>query len=434
MEGQMAARPPHHVCVVCDKDLPGLFCADNARGHFACFGCWDRHVFSHVMRPVPLLSLFSTVELAVRDAALAAGAGGADRGGAAAAAAAAAGTRLLEQGSVLPCVAAHACSSRLSERALEPALSKATYVALSRALQWLHFGCRYERAAAEAGFSAALRAAAQRAPEERAHAVREVRQAIAERVLLLRCPRCDAVFIDFEACNNLTCARCGAGFCAVCLEDCGASAEAHIKGSAVCGPAEHNVPLFKRAARERFLARVVAAVKALAIPPLQHAVVAELAKADLPNLGKTATDKSGLAPPITEAEVLEGVGVWVCAKCTLINGPNGGGDSDTCTACGAWRCAKNDKLRGCGLVNERGASECAACGKWRCVKCTLWNQKDLKSCSVCGTLCRGGRGGGHYGGGGKGASPPRGGASPPASRGGGGGGCSRGGGGAGGGW
>jgi hypothetical protein len=49
-------------------------------------------------------------------------------------------------------------------------------------------------------------------------------------VLSLKCPRCEAVFLDFEGCFALTCSRldCRAGFCAWCLKDCGRDAHSHV--------------------------------------------------------------------------------------------------------------------------------------------------------------------------------------------------------------
>lgn len=46
----------------------------------------------------------------------------------------------------------------------------------------------------------------------------------------LKCPRCKTVFNDYDGCNALTCAlpTCRAGFCAICLEDCGHDAHQHI--------------------------------------------------------------------------------------------------------------------------------------------------------------------------------------------------------------
>jgi hypothetical protein len=49
-------------------------------------------------------------------------------------------------------------------------------------------------------------------------------------ILSLKCPRCKAVFVDFDGCFALTCSRnsCACGFCAWCLKDCGPDAHAHV--------------------------------------------------------------------------------------------------------------------------------------------------------------------------------------------------------------
>lgn len=46
----------------------------------------------------------------------------------------------------------------------------------------------------------------------------------------LKCPRCKAAFYDYDGCNALRCGlpECRAGFCAICLQDCGQDAHAHI--------------------------------------------------------------------------------------------------------------------------------------------------------------------------------------------------------------
>mmetsp|Transcript_3022 Transcript_3022/g.8731 ORF Transcript_3022/g.8731 Transcript_3022/m.8731 type:complete len:1063 (+) Transcript_3022:1610-4798(+) len=46
----------------------------------------------------------------------------------------------------------------------------------------------------------------------------------------LKCPRCKTVFNDYDGCNALSCGvpTCRAGFCAVCLKDCGSDAHKHI--------------------------------------------------------------------------------------------------------------------------------------------------------------------------------------------------------------
>lgn len=49
--------------------------------------------------------------------------------------------------------------------------------------------------------------------------------------LLLKCPRCQAAFHDYDGCNALTCGvpTCRAAFCAICLEDCGRDAHQHVR-------------------------------------------------------------------------------------------------------------------------------------------------------------------------------------------------------------
>ena len=42
------------------------------------------------------------------------------------------------------------------------------------------------------------------------------------------CPRCKQAFLDFDGCCALRCSRCPCGFCAWCLEDCGADAHGHV--------------------------------------------------------------------------------------------------------------------------------------------------------------------------------------------------------------
>ena len=58
------------------------------------------------------------------------------------------------------------------------------------------------------------------------------KRAILDHVLTLHCPRCKTAFFDFDGCMALTCSKptCGCGFCAICLEDCGADAHAHVAG------------------------------------------------------------------------------------------------------------------------------------------------------------------------------------------------------------
>lgn len=54
------------------------------------------------------------------------------------------------------------------------------------------------------------------------------RKHIEEEILQLKCPRCKQAFFDFDGCCALTCSRCGCGFCAWCLQDCGSDAHQHV--------------------------------------------------------------------------------------------------------------------------------------------------------------------------------------------------------------
>ena len=60
-----------------------------------------------------------------------------------------------------------------------------------------------------------------------------------ESMLNLKCPRCKAVFLDFNGCMALNCsaAGCGCGFCAWCLQDCGQDAHQHVANECRSKPA-----------------------------------------------------------------------------------------------------------------------------------------------------------------------------------------------------
>jgi hypothetical protein len=62
-------------------------------------------------------------------------------------------------------------------------------------------------------------------------AVFKAREHVIENILTLKCPRCQAAFIDWDGCMALTCAACGCGFCGWCLSDCGDDAHRHIERS-----------------------------------------------------------------------------------------------------------------------------------------------------------------------------------------------------------
>jgi len=78
-----------------------------------------------------------------------------------------------------------------------------------------------ERMAAERRRVQALRADELRVEQTVRH--------VQERILTLKCPRCEAAFLDFNGCFALTCHRCQCGFCAYCLADCGRDAHQHVQ-------------------------------------------------------------------------------------------------------------------------------------------------------------------------------------------------------------
>ena len=51
--------------------------------------------------------------------------------------------------------------------------------------------------------------------------VEKARAHVVERLLTLKCPSCDAAFLDFKNCFALTCHRCDCRFCGYCLMDNG---------------------------------------------------------------------------------------------------------------------------------------------------------------------------------------------------------------------
>ena len=239
----------------CGEEVPeasGLRCPGG--GHFACHGCLQGYVRTNL-------------EVAV----------------------------LRRNAGRIPCYhAGQGCAHAWAVKDLQEALDKGTLVAFGEALVRMFIDGPREAAALAAAQAAAVEAAARLALRERVAALRRV---IVERDLLLRCPHCAAEFDDYDGCNALTCGRCGAGFCAVCLADCGSAREAHVHYRAAHGEDYYDRPLFERERRARYLARVVAAVRDAGEPEVQRALVAELAVADLRDLG------------ISEAEVLAGAGV-----------------------------------------------------------------------------------------------------------------------------
>jgi len=54
------------------------------------------------------------------------------------------------------------------------------------------------------------------------------RKHIEEEIMTTRCPRCRKAFYDYDGCAALVCSECRCGFCALCQENCGSDAHAHL--------------------------------------------------------------------------------------------------------------------------------------------------------------------------------------------------------------
>ncbi len=52
---------------------------------------------------------------------------------------------------------------------------------------------------------------------------------IQETIFNLKCPRCSTAFLEFTGCAAVTCETCNAGFCGLCLQDCGNDSHAHVR-------------------------------------------------------------------------------------------------------------------------------------------------------------------------------------------------------------
>ena len=83
--------------------------------------------------------------------------------------------------------------------------------------------------------------------------IERMRCHVIDRILTLKCPRCEAAFLDFNGCFALTCHRCRCGFCAYCLHDCGRDAHNHVGScpSNRTGDIYGSFEIFERAQRDR---------------------------------------------------------------------------------------------------------------------------------------------------------------------------------------
>ena len=130
----------------------------------------------------------------------------------------------LHEGAI-PCVEPGCPSQPWSLEELQPHLTPATITAFALGLR--HMVIDVARARREAQQQARDREAAALRVADRAERVRQLRAHIVEQCLTLHCPRCLAVFLDYQGCAALQCHRCAMGFCALCLADCGDEAATH---------------------------------------------------------------------------------------------------------------------------------------------------------------------------------------------------------------
>ena len=187
----------------------------------------------------------------------------------------------------VPCAAQPSCCGHWPLVALKPFLDVDTLVAFASTLGFgLHEALSRRRRTEddEKRMRAAVTASA---PAER---VRMLQALVTERDLFPTCPRCYATFVDFEGCWALTCERCDAGFCALCLADCGADAHAHVRNEHADSSRNDNE--FRLACRKRSALAVVHRVQRLRdYPDLQRELVDALAG----DLAVTGLDTAALS-------------------------------------------------------------------------------------------------------------------------------------------
>lgn len=222
--------------------------------------------------------------------------------------------RLATFGGAIPCPEAGCDASPwIIETDLKDHLDVATAIKYGVAMRYQAFDAAAAKRKAAEEF-VAREAAAQEAGLAMDEKLQRLRLAIIEQHFYLRCPRCAFKFVDFAGCNAVDCGKCGAGFCSICLEDCGVDAHTHygrVHGGDIFDKAK-----FVQAKKERVEAALVAAVEALRSEgaPLQTRLVHELAKADLPDLGIKAADILTRAG-VREEAISAAEESWICGRC-----------------------------------------------------------------------------------------------------------------------
>ena len=204
---QAAEAANRRECCVCFDEVnraAGVECPGRP-AHFLCDGCFAQHCLTASQGELHTLT---------------------DRGG-----------RLFcperrKQGGVWQCCAEQAAPNFPPELAY-PAETVAAHVPAAAFEAYLHARDRIQEKSLvhemEQQFEERMAAERRRVQQLRVdERINETVRHIQERLLVLKCPRCEAAFLDFEGCFALTCHRCRCGFCAYCLADCGNDAHQHV--------------------------------------------------------------------------------------------------------------------------------------------------------------------------------------------------------------
>jgi len=197
---RIEAMVPTRTCVVCMEDrraiLDGVECCGGEAGHFVCDECFSRHAQAQIERQ----EFDGEVRCPMASAAL--------------------GPRRCSSDPYPFAVLARHSSARVVDSWSSKRLELREQ-ALARKMETEY----------EARLEQQIRERLARQSEEAA--IESACKHICDKILTLACPRCGAAFVDYDGCHALTCRRqgCGCAFCALCLEDCGEDAHAHL---AIC--------------------------------------------------------------------------------------------------------------------------------------------------------------------------------------------------------
>lgn len=121
----------------------------------------------------------------------------------------------------------------------------------------------------------------------------KLRMKIVNEILTLSCPRCKMAFVDFDGCFALTCNNqaCRCGFCAWCLEDCGADAHKHVVNCKEGSRKVHDTfANFTEHHRKKKISAVTKLIKEKRLNNIATAKLKELLRQDLSDLNIKEND------------------------------------------------------------------------------------------------------------------------------------------------